>query len=455
MTRKEDNIMTAQNKKNLGKHLSISDRKFIERSIEQRRSKVDIARDLGKDKSTIAKEIEKHRVKKDSKLNYKSQCSNFKTCRRLLKCTRACHDGTCEDFKPFYCKFRNRTPCACNGCSTSRSCHFTKFYYHADHAEHEYQDTLVHSRDGVNLTTLEGKEMGELVAKLIKQGHSPYAIINQHPELEISVKTLYNYIDSHVFEFVGIQNIDLPKKVGRKLSKKKTCENYRKRKNNKYLQNRTYEDFLAYCEQLCVSEGTQIASGIVQMDTVYNDVTNGPFMQTFKFLDTRFFFAVLHEKKTAQAMVQGVDLLEEILGKELFEKFCRVILTDRGSEFSDAEGFEKRKDGTQRTKVFYCDPMQSGQKGSLENEHILLRRICPKERDLQALGLTSQKAMNTVLSHINSYPVKDLHGKTPFQNTKFLLKELSEAMQRFGITEISSDEVILKPILLHDFRSEK
>ncbi len=36
---------------------------------------------------------------------------------------------------------------------------------------------------------------------------------------------------------------------------------------------------------------------------------------------------------------------------------------------------EKRDDGTRRTRVFYCDPMQSGQKGSLENMHRELRYI--------------------------------------------------------------------------------
>ena len=52
-------------------------------------------------------------------------------------------------------------------------------------------------------------------------------------------------------------------------------------------------------------------------------------------------------------MVEGVDLLESILGKELFLKEVEVIKTDRGSEFSDAEGLEKDNDGSMRTHVFY------------------------------------------------------------------------------------------------------
>ena len=104
------------------------------------------------------------------------------------------------------------------------------------------------------------------------------------------------------------------------------------------------------------------------MDTVYNG-QSGPFMQTFKFLSYSFTFIIYHEEKSAKAMVEGVDLLETILGKDLFLKEVKVIKTDRGSEFSDAEGLEKDNDGSMRTYVFYCDSMASCHKGSLENNH--------------------------------------------------------------------------------------
>lgn len=40
-------------------------------------------------------------------------------------------------------------------------------------------------------------------------------------------------------------------------------------------------------------------------------------------------------------MVEGIDLLEIILGKEIFLREAAIILTDRGSKFADAEGIEK------------------------------------------------------------------------------------------------------------------
>ncbi|MBR0408941.1 MAG: hypothetical protein IJI53_12980, partial [Clostridia bacterium] len=91
---------------------------------------------------------------------------------------------------------------------------------------------------------------------------------------------------------------------------------------------------------------------ILKMDTVYNDESNGPFIQTFKFLIFPFFFAVYHDHKTADEMVKGVDCPESILGRTLFDKNVCVLLTDRGTEFSSPERMERRPDGSCRTRGF-------------------------------------------------------------------------------------------------------
>lgn len=112
---------------------------------------------------------------------------------------------------------------------------------------------------------------------------------------------------------------------------------------------------------------------VVQMNTVYNDITKGPFIQTFKFIKYGFLFALLHDKKNAQSVLDGIVLLDSIIGSKLFHNEVQILLTDRGSEFTAAEAMETREDGTKRTSVFYCNPHQSCQKGSLENNHIELR----------------------------------------------------------------------------------
>ena len=147
-------------------------------------------------------------------------------------------------------------------------------------------------------------------------------------------------------------------------------------------------------------------------------------------------------------MKEGVDILESILGTELFRKYVHVLLTDRGTEFSAAEAMEISSDGTRRTRIFFCDPMQSGQKGSLENKHIELRYILPKETDLKKLGLTCQSELNLVLSHVNSSPCEVLGNKSPLELTAFMYQDLYEKLVAFGIHPIEKDQVILKPYLL-------
>lgn len=79
-------------------------------------------------------------------------------------------------------------------------------------------------------------------------------------------------------------------------------------------------------------------ASIVEMDTVYNDGSNGPFLQTFKFLNYDFLFCVYHQQKTSENMLEGILYLETILGEALFNEEVMVLKTDRGSEF-DFSGF--------------------------------------------------------------------------------------------------------------------
>ena len=283
--------------------------------------------------------------------------------------------------------------------------------------------------------------MADVIKPLLAQGQSPFQIVTNHPELGISEKTLYNYIENDVFhETAGITVMDLRRQVSRKISAKKS-KGYKKRADRKYLKGRTYKDYREY-----ISEYPDVF--VTQMDTVYNDETGGPFIQTFQFVNAGVLFAVYHKVRTAQAMKDGVDFLESVLGTGLFRKYVHVLLTDRGSEFTAADAMEAGADGTKRTRVFYCDPMQSGQKGSLENKHIELRYILPKGTDLRGLGLTGQEALNLALSHINSAPVEKLGGKSPLDLADFMYHDLYEKLEAFGIHKIEKDKVILNPYLL-------
>lgn len=416
-------------------HLTLEERRIILTGITNGSSKSAIAQTIGKDKSTVGKEIKLHRTL-THKCKMPLECSNYRKCVHGRGCT-----ANCPDYLPFKCSRRDRTPGACNGCSNWSKCRFDKYQYCPEDAHLDYRTTLVDSREGVNLTVQEARAIADVIAPLLKQGHSPYQILAAHPELRISEKTLYNYIENDVFhEIAGITVMDLRRQVSRKISKKRS-RGYKKRADHKYLRGRIYKD---YCEYMSENPDAFVA----QMDTVYNDETNGPFIQTFKFVSAGLLFALIHDSKTAEAMKNGVDLLESILGQELFRKYVHVLLTDRGPEFTAADAMEMNPDGTRRTRVFYCDPMQSGQKGTLENKHIELRYILPKGTDLRALGLTDQNALNLVISHIDSAPVEKLGGRSPLELAEFMYHDLYEKLEAYGIHKIEKDKVILKPYLL-------
>ena len=319
---------------------------------------------------------------------------------------------------------------------------FHHFRYDASIADAQYRQTLSAAREGIDISESHLIEIGSLIRPLIKQGLSPYAILQAHPEVDISEKTIYTYIEDGTFKRAGVDlgPLDLRRQVSRKI-KKKDKNHYKQRKDRKYLNGRLYKDYQVYIDE-------HPDARVVQMDTVYNNISEGPFMQTFKFMRYSFTLVIYHDAKDARSMLEGILLLEKILGAQMFNTEAEVLLTDRGTEFTLADEIEHRDDGTMRTRIFYCDPMQSAQKGSLENNHEEIRYICPKETDLHKLGLNGQDDANLITSHINSFPKERLNGRTPFEMLKFLNPEMAERFIQFGIVEIEKDKVVLKPYLL-------
>ena len=195
----------------------------------------------------------------------------------------------------------------------------------------------------------------------------------------ISEKTLYNYITAGVFSVNGLIDLDLRMKTSRKNIKKQIYA--RPRKNRAYLKGRTYSCFEKYRDE-------HPGASIVEMDTVYNGGGQGPFIQTFQFVDYDLMVAFLHHEKTAEAMASGVRQLKERLG-DSFLDLASIILTDRGTEFTNADAMEELG-----CHLFYCDPM------------------CCSCQKPTALGLRSQEDLDLIFSHINSYPRKSLKGKS-------------------------------------------
>ena len=140
-------------------------------------TKSNIAKFLGKDATTIAKEIKKHRyLKSKSLFAYSCNCALLKDC--LHKpCT-----GKCSSYMPSYCRRRDCSPGACNGCSKINYCKLDRYLYNAKTANSNYLYGLKDSRVGINMTTDEAFKLGNIIKSLIIQGQSIYQILQNHPE---------------------------------------------------------------------------------------------------------------------------------------------------------------------------------------------------------------------------------------------------------------------------------
>lgn len=87
---------------------------------------------------------------------------------------------------------------------------------------------------------------------------------------------------------------------------------------------------------------------------------------------------------------------------ELADKVFQTITVDNGVEFSDCERMERscRRKG-RRTKIYYCHPYSSYERGTNENINIMIRRWFPKGTDF---GKITAKAIQAVEDWLNEYP---------------------------------------------------
>ena len=403
-------------------HLTLEDRKKIQEGLENELSRTEIARNINKDVSTVAKEIKNRR-----KLKPRNPFNNPITCTKFKEC-KICH-GKCSEYEEIKCTRRDRKIGVCNLCPDISKCRLDKYFYYAKQAHESYLYTLKDSREGVNLNTKEMLEIVDIIKPLLKQGQSVYQILKNHPEIKMCSKTLYMYIESGVFQDYGINNFSLRRQVSMRKRK-----NLKKRKEPVNYEGRKYKDYLEF-----VKENPTIPT--TQMDTVYNH-QDGPYIQTFIFQNTGLMIGFLHTEKTSESMASTLDNLQETL-KDDYQKLFSLLLTDRGSEFEKYELFEVNTEGEIRSNIFYCDPQTPGQKPHVENNHNYVRDIIPNGKTLKNL---TQEDLNLMFSHINSTPRKVLNGKTPYEAFEFLYG--NRILEKLNIQKIEKDMVTLQPYLL-------
>ena len=426
--------------KRKGKHLTLADRMTIEHGLSLNWTLTDIAKKLEKDPTTISKEIKKNRKAQPSRgkipCKHKGKCSVQNLCRPICRhfCSRCSQINCirhCSDYSPAHCEKIIRYPFVCNGCVNNSNCSFERFRYSAKVAEANYRENLTSSRQGVDMTSFELKHLDDLISPLIKKGQSIFHIYtNNGDKIGCSQRTLYNHFDRNLF---SATNLDLPRKV--RIKKRKKCRSSTP-STQKYSFGRTYEDFLDYLKQ---SPDTPV----VEMDTFKGRRQKGKVLLTLFFRNSSLMLAFLLDSCTQECVRRTWNLLYLQLGHEAFTTLFPVILTDNGSEFKAPLDIEMSSKGVQRTKVFYCHPMNSNQRARSEKNHEYFRYIFPKGTSLDAF---SQEDITHAVNHINSTARASLDGATPFQ---LALEKLDHSLfAKLNLKQIPANNVVLKPRLI-------
>ena len=384
------------------KHLTLSDRNDIQLGLERGETFKAIGQLILKDPTTVSKEVKRNKQIRDSTSNN------------------------------LPCPLLDKAPFVCNGCPKRRqNCGYQKVFYLAKQAQKQYEQTLVEAREGTPLNSQTFWDIDKVISDRVKKGQHIYHILKTH-NLDVSSSTVYRHIRKG---YLSIAPIDLARSVKFKERRKSNLPSIPKEAKK----GRSYEDFQNY---LSLNQ----LNYWLEMDTVMGRI-GGKILLTFNLSFCNFIFARLMDNKTALEVTKHLYDIKNTLhqaDKDFFQLFP-VILTDNGGEFVRVDDIEMDVRG--ESKLFFCDPNRSDQKGRIEKNHTLIRDILPKGTYFDNL---TQENINLVCSHVNSVKRAALNGKSAYEFFVFTYGE--EVSKLLGISKIPAEDVCQSSTLLqHKF----
>ena len=231
--------------------------------------------------------------------------------------------------------------------------------------------------------------------KIVNEDYSPAVVLGelkaQGKEGEfgttICVTTLYSYIDKGIF--LRLTNKHLPVKKNKKRKYKKV-EKQARANAGESIEKRPEE--IESREEF----------GHWEMDSVLGK--RGKSKNTLLVLTerkTRDEIIFKLPDHTAEAVVAAVDRLERKWG-EMFKQVFKTITVDNGSEFAYCEELERSIlcEG-KRTKLYYCHPYSSWERGTNEVTNKMVRRKVPKGTNFDD---KTEEEIEAIEGWINNYP---------------------------------------------------
>ena len=256
----------------------------------------------------------------------------------------------------------------------------------------------------------------------------------------LSPSTIYRWVSAG---YDGMTNMELRRKVG-----------YRPRKRaagasaTRHSARRSHAAFLALGEDACAAAW--------EMDTVEGSRADSACILTLLHRPSRLQLYLPLAEKTAGCVAAALGGVRAALGADGMRRVFRAVLTDNGAEFSDEGAIAALVgEGPGETRLLYCDPRRSDQKGACERNHVELRKLLPKGAGLRFDRLAPAD-MALAMSHVNSEPRGALGFSTPARAFRAMLGEDAAALlDAYGVEEVPIGELDLTPGLIERARAER
>lgn len=407
-------------------HFTIETRKIIEEKLNEGLSVSEIADFLKRDRSNIGREIDKH---KELKLShpYNNTCCCIKKKECLVKSYNC--QNYCKNFEIDLCEKLKSSPHVCNGCTTKNGCRKAKYYYNAELANTQYQSLLSNTRKKLHYTETEINILNNDFYYLVINTKSIYhslITINSNG-YNFKLKTIYRQIKSGLLR---LKPNDLPR-----ANRKRITNNYDKSYKRDIQDGHFFEDYLSY-------KNNNPNDIEWQMDCVQGiQGKDEHVFLTLQIVEIKFLFIFIINSQTTDEVANKLKEFKSYFKDDTLDRILNILLTDNGHEFIMLDKLKESLPSN--TNIFYCHPYSSYEKGSIENNHELIRRVIP-----QGVSLSSytQQEINLLTSNINSLYRKELNGKCPFDLVNKYID--IETLNKLGYTKIAPEKIMLIPELL-------
>lgn len=294
--------------------------------------------------------------------------------------------------------------------------------YSPDIAEKKYQ---AHLRDkGPALKIGKDYELATYIeTTIIDKKCSPAAVFGyaqqegRQFQTSVSVQTVYNYIKKGLF--LNLTQKELPRHGKHKNAYKKVCKKEAARAPaGESIEQRPPE--VDSREEFGHWEGDTVYSGKGKVKT-----TAALFTMTER--KTRNEIIIGVPNRRAETIVRAMDALERKLGARKFRLIFKSITFDNGTEFAAADKLERSciNRTIPRTKIYFCHPYSSWERGSNEHVNGMIRRKHPKGTDFSKI---SKEQLAATEKWINEYPRKIFGYKSSAIMFRECLNELGIAI---------------------------